>query len=95
MASDAAAPQDRIDIYRVLLQKYPHHERADEAQFMIGFLTSENLQDYEAARREFQKVLDDYPDSEMRNDALYMLQNLGRTDLPAFEETPANDADGR
>ncbi len=95
LATDAASVQDKIDIYRVLLQKYPHHEHADQAQFMIGFLTSENLQDYEAARREFQKLLDDYPDSDMRSDALYMLQNLGSPELPTFEESPPSDASGR
>jgi peptidyl-prolyl cis-trans isomerase C len=95
MATEAGAPQDKIDIYRVLLEKYPHHERADEAQFMIAFLTSENLEDHETARREYQKLLDNYPDSDMRNDALYMLQNLGRTELPVFEDTPASDSGGR
>jgi peptidyl-prolyl cis-trans isomerase C len=87
MATQATSTQDKIDFYRALIEKYPHHERADEAQFMVGYLYSENLKDYDTARVEYQKLLDRYPDSDMRDSALYMLQNMGRTDIPALEDS--------
>ena len=95
MATEATSPQDKIDFYKALLEKYPHHERADEAQFMIAFVISEELKDYDAARLEYQKVLDRYPDSDIRDSVLYMLQNLGRQDIPALDDSETTGEAGR
>ncbi|UCE03428.1 MAG: peptidyl-prolyl cis-trans isomerase [Candidatus Latescibacterota bacterium] len=86
LATESNSPLDKIEYYRALLRKYPHHERADEAQFMIGFVHSEELKDYGAARVEYQKVIDNYPQSNVRDSALWMLQNMGRDETPPFEE---------
>ncbi len=95
MATEAGTPADKIDIYRTLLEKYPHHERADEAQFMIGFVLSEELQDFETARQEYQKVLDKYPDSDIRDSVLYMMQNMESPETPAFQEPAPSSEPGR
>jgi peptidyl-prolyl cis-trans isomerase C len=86
LATESNSPLDKIEYYRALLKKYPHHERADEAQFMIGFVHSEELKDYGAARAEYQKVIDNYPQSNVRDSAIWMLQNMGRDETPPFEE---------
>jgi peptidyl-prolyl cis-trans isomerase C len=86
LATEANDPNDKIEYYRVLLRKYPQYERADEAQFMIAFVLSEELQDFEAARPEYQKVIDTYPQSDIRESAHYMLQNMGRGQMPDFED---------
>jgi EpsD family peptidyl-prolyl cis-trans isomerase len=86
LATEAGDARDKIEYYRGLLKKYPNFARADEAQFMIGFAYSEELQDFDAARREYQAVIDNYPQSEMRESAQFMLQNMGRgSTLPDFE----------
>jgi len=86
LATEAGDARDKIEYYRGLLKKYPNFARADEAQFMIGFAYSEELQDFDAARREYQAVIDNYPQSEMRESAQFMLQNMGRgSALPDFE----------
>ena len=95
MATEATSSIDKIEIYKVLLQKYPHHERADEAQFMIGFVLSEELNDFDTARTEYQKVLDNYPDTDIRDSVLYMLQNMGRSEAPAFQEAQPAPQSGR
>ena len=85
-ATEAVDPRDKIAYYRGLLKKYPTFGRADEAQFMLGFVYSEELQDFDAAKREYQAVVDNYPNSQMKESALYMLQNMGRgAPLPDFE----------
>jgi tetratricopeptide (TPR) repeat protein len=94
MATEASDPQDRIDYYRALLRMYPKYERADEAQFMIGFMYSEELHDFDKARPEYQKVINTYPDSDIRNSAQYMLEHMGEgTALPNFQDAP-EDAGG-
>jgi peptidyl-prolyl cis-trans isomerase C len=86
LATEAAHPRDKIDYYRALLEKYPTYERADEAQFMIGFTLSEELKDLDAARPEYQKVIDKYPNSDIKQSALYMLQHMGTgSPMPDFE----------
>jgi EpsD family peptidyl-prolyl cis-trans isomerase len=91
LATETQDPTDKIEYYRALLRKYPTYERADEAQFMIGFVFSEDLHDFEKAKPEYQKVLDNYPASSLRESVQYMLQNMGHGALPNFEEpsTPA------
>jgi tetratricopeptide (TPR) repeat protein len=91
LATESESPLDKVEYYRALLKKYPHHERADEAQFMIGFVHSEELKDYEAARTEYQKVIDNYPDSNVRESAIWMLQNMGRDETPPFQDMLAPD----
>jgi peptidyl-prolyl cis-trans isomerase C len=85
MATESSDPHDKIEYYRALLRKYPHYERADEAQFMVGFVYSEELQDFESARPEYQKVLQNYPDSQVKESAHYMIQNMGHGKMPDFE----------
>lgn len=78
MATEAADPRDKIEYYRALVKKYPTYERADEAQFMIGFVYSEELRDFDLAKQEYELLLKNYPNSEVKESALYMLQNMGR-----------------
>jgi EpsD family peptidyl-prolyl cis-trans isomerase len=91
LATETTTPIDKIEYYRVLLRKYPHHEHADEAQFMIAFVYSEELHDFDTARKEYQKVIDDYPNSEVRESAIYMQQNMGHGEPPQFQEQPSPD----
>jgi len=88
LATESGDPHDKIEYYRALLRKYPHYERADEAQFMIGFVYSEDLQDFESAKREYEKVLSDYSGSKLQDSATYMLQNMGHGHMPEFEDVP-------
>jgi parvulin-like peptidyl-prolyl isomerase len=86
MATESTNPHDKIAIYEVLLKRYPQYERADEARFMVAFTYSEELKDLAAARREFERVVEEYPQSEIRESAVYMLQNLGMDNTPRFEQ---------
>jgi peptidyl-prolyl cis-trans isomerase C len=93
LATESTDPHDRIDYYRALLRMYPKYERADEAQFMIGFMYSEELHDFDKARPEYQKVLSTYPNSDIRNSAQYMLEHMGEgTTLPKFQDPPDEGA---
>jgi parvulin-like peptidyl-prolyl isomerase len=81
--NDAAA---RLDLYLQLVMSYPEGGYADDAQFMIGFIQSEELRDYEAARNAFQRLLDKYPNSELAESARWMIENMGK-EAPPFTES--------
>jgi len=82
LATESQNPLDKIEYYRALLKKYPTYERADEAQFMIGFVYSEELHDCTRAKPEYEAVLKNYPASNIRESAQYMIQNLCQHTLP-------------
>jgi len=77
-----------VDLYTMLLEKYPQNEHNYKAQFMIGFIFSEELKDYDQARTAMQKVVERYPDCDLADDAQWMLDHMGKNleDIE-FDET--------
>ncbi|MCK4538046.1 MAG: peptidyl-prolyl cis-trans isomerase [Candidatus Krumholzibacteria bacterium] len=78
------ASYTRILYYRELVNRYPEHKFAPQALFMIGFVYAEELQDLAQARRTFDELLKDYPDSEVVESSKWMIENLHQ-DHPRFE----------
>lgn len=78
---------EAISRYEELLKKFPKSSMAYKAQFMIGFIYSENLLNYDKAREAYQKVIDNYPNSEVVESAKWMLANMGKKveDLGIFK----------
>ncbi len=70
--------QDAIAHYKRLLSDYGTSEYSDEAQFMIAFIYEEYLRDQEKARQAYQRVIDNYPDSELAASARRLLPHVGR-----------------
>ncbi|HVP35391.1 MAG TPA: tetratricopeptide repeat protein [Terriglobales bacterium] len=82
---DQKDAQLAIKIYEEILRYFPASANRDKASFLIGFVYSEQLKDYPKAKEAFEKFLKDYPQSDLRDDAEYMLNNLGKE--PEFEKT--------
>lgn len=61
---------DALEIFRRLLQTYPNHDRADDAQYFRGQAYT-NLKDWDAAIREYQRLFDKFPQSSLADDGLY------------------------
>jgi len=91
VAQQTADPMERLGLYAELVSTYPKGEHADEAQFMIGFIQSEELKDYNAARNAFERLLAEYPESELIDSAKWMLENMGK-EAPPFKEGEAGTA---
>jgi parvulin-like peptidyl-prolyl isomerase len=64
--------------YKKLLMLFPKSKHNYKAQFMIGYIYSENLRNYEKAKIAYQKVLADYPDCELSDDAQFMIKFMGK-----------------
>ena len=68
---------EAVTYYQKFLEEYPNNDKyAYKAQFMIGFIYNESLKDTAMARQAFQKVLTDYPENDLSDDAKWMLENL-------------------
>jgi peptidyl-prolyl cis-trans isomerase C len=85
LAQETEDPLQRLNYYSELVFNYPDGEHAAEAQFMIGFIHAEELNNYEAAENAFRRMKARYPDSELVSSADWMLENMGE-DNPPFEE---------
>lgn len=70
-------PRTAVEYYRLFLQRYPDDAHAHQAQFLIGFTLSEYMRDYDNARVEFQRLIDNYPESDFVDDAQWMIENMG------------------
>jgi TolA-binding protein len=69
-AFEAQRFNDALDVFKRLLQAYPTHDRADDAQYFRG-QSYTNLKDWDAAIREYQRLFDKFPDSPLADDGLY------------------------
>jgi len=63
---------DVIEIFRTVIRNAPYGEHAPAAQYKIGlYLQEKGL--YQEARDEFEKTMNDYPDTEWANAAKYQI----------------------
>ncbi len=86
LAQETDDPLDRLNYYTELVFNYPEGDHAAEAQFMIGFIHAEELNNYGPARNAFERVLSEYPDSELVDSAQWMIENMGEAS-PPFDES--------
>jgi outer membrane protein assembly factor BamD (BamD/ComL family) len=71
-----------IKIYEEILKLYPESRYSCKAQFLIGFVYSENLKKYDKAKEIFARVIEKYPDCDLTDDARFMLESIGSDSLP-------------
>jgi tol-pal system protein YbgF len=69
-AFEAARYNDALEIYKRLVQGFPTHARADDAQYFRG-QSYTNLKDYDNAIAQYQTLVQKYPDSDLADDGLY------------------------
>jgi hypothetical protein len=89
-AQEAGPAATRVEAYRRLLREYPESDVAPQAQFMIGFINSEELKDYPAAEREFRALLTRYPKSELAPSAQWMVDHMRSEEAPSFMNLEAD-----
>ncbi len=87
MFNDAQAmgpAEQRIDAYQKLLVEYPESDVSPQAQFMIGFIYSEELKKYDEAEQAFKGLLAHYPKAELAPSATWMIEHMRTNEAPAF-----------
>ncbi len=78
-------PEVAVRYFELFLDRYPDNERCDQAQFLIGFTFSEQMKDFDSARGAFAVLVEEYPESELADDALWMIDNM---EIPIEEFIP-------
>jgi peptidyl-prolyl cis-trans isomerase C len=82
LAQDTQDPKTRLTLYARVVKEYPSTDLAAQAQFMIGFVNSEEIHDYEAAESAFKTMMAKYPKSDLVDDAEWMLKNMRNQAAP-------------
>ena len=85
-AQNARTPQEALAYYEQILREFPKDDNAYKAQFMIGFVYSEQLEESERAKLAFEKVIKNYPNSDLVEDAKWMLENAEQKSFENLED---------
>lgn len=68
-----------VELYAKVQYDYPNSEKAPQALFMAGFISSEFLKDYQLAAQYYKRFMKIYPDHELFDSVKEDLNNLGKT----------------
>lgn len=77
--SGTEAYQKAITSYTSVYEKYPDSKEAPLALFMTGFILANELKDYPAAKKSFEKFIAQYPEHEMISSAQSEIANMGKS----------------
>jgi len=91
-AQELGPPAERIAAYRALLDEYPDSDVSPQAQFMIGFIHSEELKNYDEAEKAFRALLKRYPGSELAGSARWMVDHMRSEEAPPFDLPEADSS---
>jgi len=69
-----------------IIDKFPEHSRAAEAQFEIGKIYLNDVKDFDIAIEEFQKVIKGSADSEYASKALFMIGYIYANNVQAYSD---------
>jgi outer membrane protein assembly factor BamD (BamD/ComL family) len=77
-----------LDIYTKIIEEFPSSPRIDKALFMTGFIQYDNLHDTTNAAIAFQQVVDRFPQSDLYDDAKFMLETIksGQDPFTTFQK---------
>lgn len=75
-ASAVADPGTKVDYYRLVYTDYPESDRADDALFMSALVAMDTWKDRRMAQRYLDKLIAEFPASELHEDAVFLRDNL-------------------
>ena len=78
-----------IQLFGLMIQKYPDHSNAPYALFLQGFIYENQLGDPMKARPYYEAFLKKYPDHPIAGDVSFSLENLGKSPEDLIREFEA------
>ncbi len=93
-AQESTGAPARLAAYEKVLSDWPESDVAPQSQFMIGFIQSEELKNYDEAEKSFRALLQKYPKSELVTSAKWMIDHMRTEEAPAFMTEGADSGAG-
>jgi tetratricopeptide (TPR) repeat protein len=91
-AQELGPPAERIAAFQAVLDEFPDSDVSPQAQFMIGFIHSEELKDYDGAEKAFRELLKRYPGCELAGSAQWMVDHMRSEEAPPFDLSEADSS---
>lgn len=73
----AKTPEQQIDILQMILEDYPESDAVDDALFLLANVYLDAWADVPFASQVLDRLVTEHPESEYREQAQYLLENLG------------------
>lgn len=97
LAAQESTAAARMEIYQDIVKRFPDGQRADDSQFMIGFVLMDELRDTSAALQAYGELIRRFPKSDWVDDAQAMIDLVkggqGPSSAGASLEKAANAGD--
>jgi len=77
----AKTPEQQIDILQMILEDYPESDAVDDALFLLANVYLDAWSDVPFASQVLDRLVTEHPESEYREQAQYLLDNLGNPDF--------------
>ena len=69
-------PEEKLGLYRRIVNEFPDSDLADASQFMVGFVYAEELGDTATAVQELRALKEKWPESDWCDDAVALIEDL-------------------
>lgn len=76
---------EAIRMFETLIKEHPEFNDVSKAQFLIGMIYENNIQDTLKAKAAYQEFIEKYPQDELVDDAQFLIQNLSLSDQELIE----------
>lgn len=76
--------QRAVASYQRLLEETPQSQHAAQAQFMVGYIYANHINDLERARQAYTTFQQKYPQHDLSDDVAFELEHLGK-DINSFD----------
>ncbi len=77
LAMNLKMPGRSIEVFQLLLNRYPDHSKAPYSLFMQAFIHENQLNQYDTAKALYQRFVDQYPHHELAGDARVSMDFIG------------------
>lgn len=82
---------EAITLFQRVIDEYPKHKIAEESLFLQAYVYENSLSDFGAARAAYKRFIEQYPNSDLKEDAELSIKNMGKTPEQIFAEFDLKD----
>ncbi len=86
---------EAVENYEALVEYYPKSVYRAESLFLLGYINANDIKDYDAAKKYYGMLIEEYPDHELVTSAKFEIQNLGKdvNEMPFLKNVSSDSSD--